>query len=192
MAPGTLKWYSCPVRPSVPPLLLYWLHFRFHLFFERRLSRRPPFQSHPVLSLFYALIISLLKGVSEVWGLSPASAQCCGQCEILHSLRTHSHSGRKTGRGCRKTKQKSHVFGDKQSLQMLHFKLSNQFFFFFAVSKSYLQTRPQIWSSNFTVLALALEKHEDMQVRVACCKMEISEKKQSSTDSIIRLWIETW
>lgn len=51
---------------------------------------------------------------------------------------------------------------------------------FQTVKSTYLQTCPQIWSSNFTVLALALEKYEDTRVRVICFKIKISKTAPNS------------
>lgn len=173
MAPGTLKWHSCPLLSGHLCLVCFATDSSFgSIFFSTPLSRLPPFQSH----LYALIIISQLKSTSKVWDLSPASAQCCGQCEILHSLHTHSHSGEKNKQrrqtpGCwkTKTKQKSHVSGYKLQVLRCHFqtiKSTSIFFFFFLLwALSYLQTRPQIWSSNFTVLALALETNEDTEVK---------------------------
>lgn len=50
-------------------------------------------------------------------------------------------------------------------------------------TSSYLQTGPQIWSTNFTVLALALEKC-DTQVRVISFKVR---KYQNNKNRLVML-----
>lgn len=42
--------------------------------------------------LFLKRLDSHLKRISGAWNVSPVSAQCCGQHEILRSLHMHSHS----------------------------------------------------------------------------------------------------
>lgn len=64
------------------------------------------------------------------------------------------------------------------------------FAFFYSEALSYLQTRPQIWSSNFTVLALALEKYEDnrLQSHVDSTERKPVRKKQKQKSWV---WIQT-
>lgn len=96
-------WNGTPVLHRLaicvfPASLLTPFFFSSSIFYSFQHHSRdfPHFQSHHFLFHFQALIVILqLKSMNKVWDLSPASAQCCGQCEILHSPHTHSRSGEK-------------------------------------------------------------------------------------------------
>lgn len=67
-----------------------------------------------------------------------------------------------------------------------YFKLSIELVFFFCgQALTYLQTCPQIWSSNLTVLAQALKQCEDTWVK----KKKIAEKeKKKHEKNIMKLY----
>ena len=99
--------------------------------------------------------------MSKFSNLLPASGPYCGQCEILHILHTHSHSERnKTKDGETKVLKITIPAGNKVLVSYISNCLTFIFIFIFILTLSYLQTCPQIRSSNFTVLTLALEKRQ--------------------------------